>query len=392
MPESLRDSSRNSSGVPTAYLPAADRATPGLAERLREKIRREGPLPFPAFMAAALYDPADGYYARPAGQVGGGGDFFTSVSTGPLFGRLLARHIAAWHRAAGAPARWRIVECGANDGSLAADILGELSASGAAKGLEYTIVEPLPQLAAAQRARLPAVRVLDSPAPLADDPLPSFVFGNEVLDALPFHLIESDGRGWIEMAVELDESDAFRWRPAGPAAAALVGGLPVFPAGYRSEIRSGVAAFLRPLAAGMAGGRMLWIDYGFARADYYHESRTRGTLRTFSRHRAAEDPLDSPGEIDITAHVDFTALAGDIAALGGGVIRFEPQSRFLTDVARPWLHELEGRIDEAARKDLRAFQTLTHPAHLGARFHVLEASFGTDLPPCPAAAGRLGLA
>ncbi len=343
-------------------------------------------------MAAALYDAEDGYYARPVGQVGRGGDFYTSVSTGPLFGRLLARHMAAWHRAAGSPARWRIVECGANDGSLAADILGELAASGTAAGLEYTIVEPLPRLAAAQRERLPAARVLDSPEPLANDPLPSFVFGNEVIDALPFHRIASDGSGWIDHAVGLGDHDDFTWHPAGPAAPALVAGLPVFPAGYLSEVRAGVADFLRPLAAGMSGGRMLWIDYGFARDDYYHESRSTGTLRTFSRHRAAEDPLDSPGEIDITAHVDFSALAGDIAALGGSVTRFEPQSRFLTGVARPWLLELEGRIDQAARKDLLAFQTLTHPGHLGARFHAMEASFGEGLAPCPAAAGRLGTA
>ena len=343
-----------------------------MADRLKERIRREGPLTFPDFMAAALYDPAAGYYARPAGQVGCGGDFFTSVSTGPLFGRLLARHIAAWHREAGSPARWRIVECGANDGSLAADIL---SALGALPGLEYAIVEPLPLLAAAQHDRLPGARIISTPDQLAADPLPSFVLGNEVIDALPFHVVESDGQGWRLEGVTLSPDDRFVWTDLGAAPQELVSGLPLRPAGYRSEVRDNLHAFLAPLAAGMKGGRMLWLDYGFERDDYYHDSRTTGTLRTFSRHRAAEDPLESPGEIDITAHVDFTGLAAALAQAGGTVLRFEPQGRFLTGVARPWLLELEGRTDEATRKDLRAFQTLTHPGHLGAKFHAIEAAF-----------------
>jgi SAM-dependent MidA family methyltransferase len=264
------------------------------------------------------------------------------------------------------------VECGANDGSLAADIL---SALGSPPGLEYTIVEPLPLLAAAQRERLPAARIVASPDELAADPLPAFILGNEVVDALPFHVIESDGQGWRLQGVTLSAEDRFAWTDLGEAAPALVAGLPRRTAGYRCEVRDNLTAFLAPLAATITGGRMLWLDYGFERDDYYHESRTTGTLRTFSRHHAAEDPLESPGAIDITAHVDFTALSEALVQAGGTVLRFEPQGRFLTGVAKPWLLELEGRTDEATRKDLRAFQTLTHPGHLGAKFHVIEADF-----------------
>jgi SAM-dependent MidA family methyltransferase len=330
-------------------------------------------------MGHALYDPQDGYYARPAGQVGKAGDFITSVSVGPLFGRLLARHIATWHRQAGAPDRWRVLETGANDSSLAADIITALERLGADAGLEYVIIEPLPRLAQDQRKRLPWVAIHDSAAALAGDPLPSFVLGNEVIDALPFHVIESDGHQWLELGVGLDENEPahFHWHPLGPAAVELVGKLPLMPAGYRTEARGrSTRDFLAPLAGTVTpGSRMLWIDYGFPRDDYYHESRTTGTLRTFSRHRAGEDPLDAPGEIDITAHVDFTALADDLDAVGGKVIRFEPQGRYLTNIARPWLLEMEGRTDDDAKKDLRAFQTLTHPGHLGSRFHVMEAEF-----------------
>ena len=308
--------------------------------------------------------------------MGRGGDFFTSVSTGPLFGRLLAEHIAAWYREAAMPSRWRIIELGANDGTLALDIRAGLEEIDIVlDGLEHVVIEPLPQLAAALREKCgDRLRVLDSTAGLAADPLPSFVLGNEVLDALPFHLIESDGTCWQELGVTLD-GEAFSWTLLGPAAEELVEGIPVFPAGYRTEVRDSFPAFLAPLIAAMAGGRMLWIDYGFPRDDYYHPSRTTGTLRTFSKHRAAEDPLASPGEIDITAHVDFSALEEAISAAGGKVIRFERQGKFLTETARPWLLSLEGRTDAEAMKWFRNFQTLTHPGQLGSSFHVMEAAW-----------------
>lgn len=361
-----------------AYSPDSGSATPGLAGKIREKIRGEGPLSFPHFMAAALYDPEEGYYARPAGQVGRAGDFFTSVSAGPLFGRLLAECVVEWYAAAGKPARWRLIEVGANDGSLAGDLHAALREMGVGlSGLEHVVIEPLPQLAAALREKCGGfLRVIDSAGVLAGDPLPSFVLGNEVLDALPFHVIESDGQAWQELGVTLaGEGENFVWTGIGEIAPELVRGIPVFPAGYRTELRGNFRDFLAPLVAAMDGGRMLWIDYGFPRDDYYHMSRTKGTLRTFSRHRAAEDPLESPGEIDITAHVDFTAVEEAIQALGGNVMLFERQGRFLTIYAKPWLISMEGRTDPAAMKSVRAFQTLTHPGQLGASFQVMMAEW-----------------
>ncbi len=334
-------------------------------------------------MAAALYDPQEGYYARHARQVGREGDFFTSVSVGPLFGRLLARHIDAWHESAGRPRPWRIVELGAHDGTLAADILDALADTPAAEGLEYATIEPLPRLAATQREKLGgrgiAAAVYSGPAPLAADPRPGFLFANEVLDALPFHVIESDGTGWRELGVGLAPEGAFRWEKLG----GFPGGPPLRPAGYRTEVRSGFEAFFRSLAPCLSRGRMLWIDYGFAAADYYHESRAQGTLRTYRRHRAGEAPLEDPGGQDITAHVDFTAAAQALRDAGGEIVRFEDQARFLTRAAGPWLLSLEGRHDEETRRQVRAFQTLVHPAHLGSRFHFLEASWGEagEFPP-----------
>ena len=123
---------------------------------------------------------------------------------------------------------------------------------------------------------------------------------------------------------------------------------------------------------------MLWIDYGFEADDFYAEGRSEGTLQTYQQHRKGGDPFLDPGSMDITAHVDFTALgrAGD--SLGGRVVRFENQARFLTELARPLLLSLEGRTDEETVKVVRQFQTLTHPGQLGSRFHVMEIAFGSQ--------------
>ena len=349
---------------------------------LREQIARDGPLRFPDFLMAALYHPTLGYYARGCRQVGRHGDFFTSVSVGPLFGELLARRFLREWRETGAPDRWRIIECGAHDGTLAADILRALMAmdSRAFQALEYVIPEPLAALQAAQRETLrpfPAtVRFLQDPIDLAADPLPGIAFGNELLDALPFHLVEWHGGEWRECRVTLAPDDRLIWDSANiddPLIQSALAPLGTdFPEGYRTEVRTCYRRFLAPLVRSLQSGLMLWADYGFARQEYYHPDRRSGTLRTFSRHQAGDNPLASPGQADITAHVDFTAVAEAAIALGGQPTEFRNQGAWLTETARPWLLDQEGGPQQAA---LRQFQTLTHPAHLGGCFHILELSW-----------------
>jgi SAM-dependent MidA family methyltransferase len=354
-------------------------AIPSLAAILRQRIALEGALPFADFMAEALYHPVHGYYTRGTRQVGRGGDFFTSVSVGPVFGGLLARRFLREWQEAGRPARWRVIECGAHDGTLAADVLAALAglSRSAFEALEYGIAEPLQVLREAQRKTLAAfhgrVRILPDAAALADDPLPGIAFGNEVLDALPCHLIEwHDGR-WHERRVTADQAGAFRWMLTEPRHPGLMSALEAldggFAEGYQSEVRTCYQDFLKPLAAALSSGMMLWLDYGFERTDYYHPDRREGTLRTFSRHRAADDPLVRPGELDITAHVDFTAVAEAAEALGGRQTVLCSQGAWLTEAAREWLMHMEGLPQAGA---LRQFQTLTHPAHLGASFRVQE--------------------
>ncbi|MEP4077123.1 class I SAM-dependent methyltransferase [Haloferula sp.] len=357
------------------YREGASEAIAGLPYRIVRKIQENGPISFSDFMEMALYDPESGYYAGQDGQVGREGDFFTSVTAGPLFGQLLASHIAQWWQQAGSPDSWRVVELGAHNGYLAGDILSEIRQSHpeAFRGLHYVILEPLERLAAAQRNHLQEFsdQLVITSEPESLDPLPGYLIANEVLDALPFHLVESNGDVWHEIGVSLSDDEGFEWSDLGPAPK-ITGTLPQRASGYRTEVRPDFAGFLRPLVRTIQPGRMLWVDYGFERDDYYAEPRTTGTLRTFRNHKAGEEPLDQPGSQDITAHVDFTAVMEAIQSIGGKTLRFENQARFLTESARPWLLGLEGKTDPETMKLLRNFQTLTHPGQMGSRFHMLE--------------------
>ena len=335
---------------------------------------------FVDFMTMALYQPRLGYYAKGTRQVGRGGDFFTSVSVGPLFGALLARRMLREWRDSGQPIRWRIIECGAHDGTLAGDILSTLQQlePTAFAALEYVISEPLPALQAAQRQTLARfhekTRFISETSELAHDPLPGVAFGNELLDALPFHLVEWKTGHWHESRVAVSPDGAFVWQTDPEITdplleAALIPLGEDFPENYRTEVRTNFQEFLAPLTRSLSSGLLIWPDYGFARPEYYLPERSTGTLRTFSKHRAAENPLTAPGEIDITAHVDFTAVAEAGIALGCQPLIFKNQGTWLTEIARDWLLTLEGNPDP---QTLRQFQTLTHPAHLGGSFHVLE--------------------
>ncbi len=324
-------------------------------------------------MDLALYHPEHGYYAKDLRQVGREGDFFTSVSVGPLFGRILARRFIAWWEENDRPSPWRIIEAGAHDGTLAADILAEIStvSPAAFSALEYAIPEPLPRLQAAQRAKLAPwgnVRFVNSASELASTPAPGIAFGNEVLDALPFEIIGRSGGAWHQHLVGLEEGKLTLLQgppyPHGPAGD--------FPDGYLTEIRTNYGGFFQPFLGALSHGLLIWFDYGYDHEAYYHPDRITGTLRTFSKHRAGEDPLHAPGDEDITAHVDFTAAADAAITLGCKVSAMKTQASWLTEAARELLLSMEGRPDPTL---LRQFQSLTHPGQLGTRFHVLETSW-----------------
>jgi SAM-dependent MidA family methyltransferase len=385
---------RNETGACSLNYPNPDPAATSSCDPLREiittRILKDGPLSFTEFQEIALYHPDHGYYAKNTTQVGQSGDFFTSVSVGPLFGQLLARRFLDWWEKQGKPSPWRICEIGAHDGKLAADILAtiaELSPT-AWEGLEYATFEPLSGLRDAQSKLL---------SPLASKlriggnidnltPLPGIVFGNEILDALPFHLVCRGENDWQELYV----TSHFDWLPVAidphsPLSKKLQSLEGDYPEGYQTEVRTNYISFLKCISNVINDGLFLFIDYGFAAPEYYDVLRMTGTLRTFSGHRAGEHPLEEPGKKDITAHVDFTDLSRDAMSLGWYPVDFRPQGSYLTHVATAMIQT--GGIDTP--KAIAEFKTLTHPAHLGASFHVIE--FSKSKRPNPEVLHRLAL-
>ncbi|MGJ8644354.1 MAG: class I SAM-dependent methyltransferase [Luteolibacter sp.] len=385
MPDNFRNPPNDELPCSESYPNPPNPATPSLSlrEKIVSEIEHRGDLAFPDYLNIALYEPNQGYYARGNTQVGRGGDFYTSVSVGPLFGRLIARRFANWWEENGAPEAWRIVEIGAHDGKLAADILSCLRENfpDAWKSLEYAISEPQQLLREAQHERLSNLAVnlniASSMSQIATKSLPGIAFGNEILDALPFHLVEMDSGKWQELHVSNNFTFTNKDIEVGsPLALALDKIGTDFPQGYRTEIRTNFQSFLNELSACIQSGLLLFIDYGFAEPEYYERTRAAGTLRTFSKHKAGEDPLERPGEIDITAHVDFTDLATVANTIGYSPTAFSNQGSYLTHLAAPLM--LTGEFGDS--KVIDQFRALTHPGNLGGSFHVIELSSGGKTP------------
>lgn len=350
-------------------------ATP-LATLLAAEIARRGPIPFAEFMAQALYHPEHGYYSSGRAHIGREGDFFTNVSVGALFGRLLARQFAEMWERLGRPHRFTLVEQGAHRGDFAHDALEGLRelAPECFRATQYCIVEPAPRLRAMQEERLArlATKIQWFPA-LGDVELFEGVhFSNELLDAFPVHVVRWDGIEWLERRV-ITEGEGFAWidgplsRPELRARLAL---LPPVPPGYQTEINLGALEWIDVLAGRLARGYVLAIDYGFPREEYYRPERTAGTLSAYAGHRREPDPLARPGDIDLTAHVEFTSVIERAAERGLRLAGFCDQHHFMVGLGA--LHFPDDPAPGAERqREIRAFQTLMHPALMGRSFRVL---------------------
>jgi SAM-dependent MidA family methyltransferase len=355
-----------------------------LAQRLVAEIAAAGgAIPFARFMERALYEPDLGYYERDRRVVGKRGDFYTSVSVGPLFGELLAFQFADWLSAlpgaAESAVRFQLVEAGAHDGRLARDILSFLSQwqPELAVRLDYWIVEPSPARQAWQRETLAAfgdqVRWFGAVDELP--PVRGVILSNELLDAFPVHRLGWDAarHRWFEWGVGA-EGQTFRWCrlaertvPAPELPAEL---LAVLPDGFTTEICPAAEAWWRRAAERLVAGRLFTADYGLEAPEFFLPQRANGTLRAYARHRFAEDVLAEPGTQDLTAHVNFSALqaAGEAAGLTTEV--FTRQRRFLTDILAA-TQRPGARFPAWDSPRVRQFQTLTHPEHLGRAFAVL---------------------
>lgn len=354
------------------------------AGRIRELIEREGPIPFARFMDIALYEPACGYYAAGMARVGKAGDFVTSVSPGPAYGRVLAMVFESLCKALGDPETFTIVEQGANDATLAADVLAGAEPE-FLKKIRYWIVEPLANLKDVQRSVLKSwqsqVTWFDS---LADLPEWEGVhFSNELVDAMPFHIVVSTGGGWQELHVGLEGGGfGFVEKPLSPEAAREANHFPDRPAGYLTEVRPLGGEWICQVAAKLRKGFVLTMDYGFSEQDLLREDRNRGTFRAYKDHRMEEDVLSEPGEKDLTSHVDFSSLARHGRDAGLKPVGFCDQHHFLVAAAEPLLRKLEGaRPGSEDFRTLQNLKTLLHPEAMGTRFHAFCMSAGFSTPP-----------
>jgi SAM-dependent MidA family methyltransferase len=342
-----------------------------LTALLQAGIERHGPLTFAEFMEAALYDPQFGYYGAGRGTIGRAGDFITSVSVGPLFGRLLARHfLKTWERLE-RPERFTLVEQGAHDATLAGDVLAALEGSECWTSLEYVIAEPATLWRERQQGRLGTsgkVRWVERLDELP--PVQGVVFCNELLDAFPVHRVRWTGEAWREMYVVADEA-GFAWREGELSSSELhaaVEKIPMpLPAGYDTEVNLRAAEWVGTAGRAISRGAVLVIDYGYERPEFYRPERAGGTLSAYGGHERVSEVLSRPGEIDLTSHVDFTTISDAGEAAGLRLAGFTDQHRFLGALGAALFSE---ECPMAAR-ELRAFQTLTHPELLGAAFKVM---------------------
>lgn len=373
---------------------------PTLNEIIRQEIHRQGAIPFHRFMELALYCPELGYYERC--RIGRKGDFYTSVSTGTLFGALLAQQFARWLEALPTEPV-TLVEAGAHDGTLARDLLKWLSSihPDLFARLKYSILEPSARRRARQEQTLNEfagqVGWFADWEALRSRRIVGVIFSNELLDAFPLRRFGWDAKArlWFEWGVRAGESglawarmplNATDWETAlaGTGIEMPPELCAILPDEYTVEVAPAAGRWWRQAAEALESGYLVTFDYGFKAGDFIRPERLHGTLRAYHKHSAAMNPLAAPGEADLTAHVNFTQLqlAGEAAGLR--TERLESQAAFLTNIVRGMM---TGATLPWTASELRQFQTLTHPDHLGRAFHVLVQS-RTSPPPISAPEAR----
>jgi SAM-dependent MidA family methyltransferase len=365
----------------------AGRLRAALAARIHEA---GGAIPFAEFMALALYAPGLGYYSAGTRKFGRDGDFTTAPELSPLFGRCVARQCAAVLAATGG----EVLELGAGSGALAATVLETLDEAGALPAA-YRILEVSADLRERQRERLDrlprslAARVswLDR---LPDTPLNGVILANEVLDALPCErFVWRKGRV-RSLGVGLDAAGALvdAELDATPALAAAVATIAQshqathdapLPNDFRGEVCLGLAPWIASTSTGLARGAWFAFDYGLPRSALYRADRASGTVRAHFRHRAHDDVLRHPGLQDVTAWVDFTAVAEAAADAGLAVAGFTTQAAFL--LALGIEHDVASEADPVRHAQRAAeARELLLPEAMGETFKAIALTRGLEAP------------
>jgi SAM-dependent MidA family methyltransferase len=381
-----------------------------LRQKIEQEIREHGPIPFSRYMELCLYDPALGYYSRNAEQFGKAGDFYTSSDVHAVFGRLISRQFEEMWRALGSPEEIEILEFGPGRGLFAQDVLdwSEKKFREFFRALHYSLVESSPALRerlqvtlnahfrsgkASLRQRLKPLfyekscgtaeavpshshPVLTNAAldrALAPE-VPVIVFANEFFDALPVEVLSPQGELHIS---ERDGRLLETWLPASAGALELIDRYSVHPeAGERIEVPLIAQGHVSQIAAAVECGFILAIDYGYTRHEQI-AGRHRGTIAAYRQHSVSANPYEAPGEQDITAHVNFTALAAAAEGSGMQVQSLLTQSQLLMGIGE---HNQfadafeECRLPQERAKVALQLKHLVTPSGVGETFHVLVAS------------------
>ena len=357
--------------------PEAQSHSEKLSERLRAEIAaNDGWLPFARYMEMALYEPGLGYYAAGATKFGMAGDFTTAPEMSSLFGRTLARQVQQVLEETGGD----VLEAGAGSGKLAADLLLELERLDSLPE-HYLILELSAELKARQFDTLAARAPHLAPRVQWLERLPEtftgVMLGNEVLDAMPIHIVVRHDGALMERGIIAGEN-GFAWseRPCNTPMLIEIAERLALPDDYLTEINLAAPAFVTSLVERLTKGVILLIDYGFGRDEFYHPQRGKGTLMCHYRHHAHDDPFLWPGLQDITAHVDFTAIAD----AGAEVMGYTTQANFLINCG---ITDLLGEVspgDTAAYLPLaNQAQRLMSPAEMGELFKVIAIGKNIDL-------------
>ncbi len=351
-----------------------------LKQILLDTIRRSGPITFQHYMSLCLYHPEHGYYLRGPERTGMRGDYFTSSDLHPVFARLIARQAAEMWEALGRPSPFTWVEMGAGRGLFAQDFLNGAGNTDFGAALSYVAIEPgeearswlINRVAGKHKARLRVLADLEGLAPIT-----GCFFSNELVDAFPVSIV-TRARGRLKEIYVTAEGETLREK-LGPLSHTAVAAYVARYAhgleeGYRMETNLKAVEWIRFVAEKLARGFVLTIDYGDLAERLYTADRRRGTLMAYRGHAASEDFFSAPGEQDLTAHVNFSALIGAGEDAGLNLTGFTTQERFLVALgeANQFAELYEPGQSEVERLDARLkLKRLIHPGGMGTIFKVL---------------------
>lgn len=361
---------------------AAQAHSHALLAQIQQAIQAQGGwISFSAYMQMALYFPHLGYYSGAANKFGLGGDFVTAPEISPLFAQALAHQVLPVL----AETQGDVLELGAGTGKLALGLLTRLHEVGHLPA-HYRILEVSANLRARQQQTLQStlpdevfacIEWLDA----LPESFAGVVIGNEVLDAIPPHVLQWQNGAWLERGIADEQGLGWQTRPlSNPAIAAHIE-VSALPEGYITEVNPAAQGLIASLAAMLQHGLILLPDYGFSAREYYHPQRHQGTLMCHYQHYAHDNPLLYPGLQDITAHVDFTTMAEAAVANGLDCAGYTSQAQFLINCGILQLLQQINPEDSAHYlPQVAAVQKLLSPAEMGELFKVLALSKGLKLP------------